>query len=123
MVRLAYVSPPPLYFDRDLVIFMTGVQQGDPLGSLAFALTIDPVMRAVSSEFSVWYLDDGTFAGPVNRVVDDHRTLEQNLLFIGLQLNNSKCEVTYLGAQSSQLHTNAISAVRRVLPGIIESPD
>ena len=37
-----------------------------PTCLFAFALTISPV----SSEFNVCYLDDGTFAGPVNRVVD-----------------------------------------------------
>ena len=63
---------------------MTGVQQGDPLGSLAFVLIIDPVIRAVSSELNVWCLDDGTIAGSVKRVVDDFRVLEQNLLSIGL---------------------------------------
>ena len=54
---------------------MTDVHQGDPLGSLAFALTIDPVVRAVSSELNVWYLDEGSSVGPGNTLVDDLRIL------------------------------------------------
>ena len=39
---------------------------------------IDSVIRAVSSEFNVWYLDHGTFfAGPVNKVVDDLTRCQQ----------------------------------------------
>ena len=37
MVRLAYVTPTPLYFGRELAMSMTEVQQGDPLRSLVFA--------------------------------------------------------------------------------------
>ena len=122
VVRSAYVTPTPLYFGGECVMSATGVQQGDPLGSLAFALTVDPVIRAVTSELNVWYLDDGTFAGPVGVVVDNLRILESNLRSIGLQLNHSKCEVAYLGSQFSQHHSNAIAAVRGVLPGITEVP-
>ena len=46
-----------------------GVQQGDPLGPLGFALTLQPLVERIKSEvaslhLNAWYLDDGTLVGP-----------------------------------------------------------
>ena len=41
LVRQAYGTSSPLYFGDELIESCTGVQQGDPLGPLAFALAID----------------------------------------------------------------------------------
>ena len=40
-----------------------------------FALAVDPCARAVTAPLNVWYLDDGTIAGPVDVVVDDLQRL------------------------------------------------
>lgn len=50
-----------------------GVQQDDPLGSILYALDIDPVIQNLQSLFNVWFLDDDTFAGPLDAVVADLR--------------------------------------------------
>ena len=88
IVRLAYVTPTLIYFGG-----------------------VDHVHYWGSAGWPTWLTCICIHYWPCH----DLRILEWNLLSIGFQLNHSKCEVTYLGAQSSQLHTNAISAVCRVL--------
>ena len=56
-----------------------GVQQGDPFGPLLFSLVLHKLIRSIASDsecskllFNLWYLNDGTLAGPkaaVNRAV------------------------------------------------------
>ena len=56
-----------------------GVQQADPLGLLLFSLVLHKLVRSIAFDseysellFNMWYLDDGTFAGPkaaVNRAI------------------------------------------------------
>ena len=36
------------------------IQQGDPLGPMLFCLGIHKLVSALSSEFNVFYFDDGT---------------------------------------------------------------
>ena len=38
----------------------TGMQQGDPLGSLLFSITIYPILECLRSELILGYLDDLT---------------------------------------------------------------
>ena len=40
-----------------------GIQQGDPLGPMLFCLGIHNLVSSLSSEFTVFYLDDGTIGG------------------------------------------------------------
>ncbi len=42
-VELCYTVPNPLVFGDTLLPRQTGVQQGDPLGSLLFALPLHPL--------------------------------------------------------------------------------
>ena len=56
-----------------------GVQQGDPLGPLLFSLVLHKLVHTFASDsegsgllFNMWYLDNGTLAGPkvaVNRAI------------------------------------------------------
>ena len=99
----------------------TGGPQGDPLGPAMFALAVDPCARAVTAPLNVWYLDDGTIAGPVDVVVDDLQRLRTALSAVGLTLNAAKCEVTFLGAPDSAFRDPAIDAVRAALPNVTET--
>ena len=47
------------------------VQQGDPLGPFLFSLGIADLTKNCSSEFSGWYLDDGTLAGNPDTIQAD----------------------------------------------------
>ena len=70
-----------------------GVQQGDPLGPLFFSLTIHHLLNQLSSEFKVFYLDDGTLGGTIEEVVNDLGMLEGVADTLGLVLNHRKTEV------------------------------
>ena len=59
----AYVNPSALYCGDQVIMSSEGVQQGDPLGPLLFCLTIQLLVLKLSSEFKVFYLDDGTLGG------------------------------------------------------------
>ena len=93
----AYSSSSPLLFDGNLLESASGVQQGDPLGPLAFALAVDDVAQEVSCPFNVWYLDDATIGGPADCVISDLHRLIPALARIGLSVNPKKCELVNLG--------------------------
>ena len=59
LVYSSYASPSLLFWSDKIINSAEGVQQGDPLGSLLFCLTIHSLVSHLSSEFCVWYLDPG----------------------------------------------------------------
>ena len=71
----------------------TGVQQGDPLGSLLFCLTIQHILDRLKSELIIGYLDDVTLGGSVQTVNDDLTVIKSEGEQLGLQLNTAKCEI------------------------------
>ena len=62
-VHTAYSIPSTLLWNGEQVISAEGIQQGDPLGPMVFCLTIHKLVSSLSSEFSIFYLDDGTLGG------------------------------------------------------------
>ncbi len=63
-----YSCQPLLHLGEDTIHSCSGVQQGDPLGPLGFALTLQPLLERLQADVSglrlnVWYLDDGTLMG------------------------------------------------------------
>jgi len=61
--RCAYGSRSTLLFGDYVIPSASGVQQGDPLGPLLFAVAIRHISHAGQSEQNVWYLDDATIGG------------------------------------------------------------
>ena len=59
----AYRNPCPLYYGRDKLLSETGLQQGDHMASVAFAMAISDAISELNSPFNAWYLDDGTIGG------------------------------------------------------------
>ena len=64
----SYGSQPILLLNDRPIYSCCGVQQGDPLGPLGFALVLQPVIEKIKEEvpgllINVWYLDDGTLCG------------------------------------------------------------
>ena len=71
----------------------TGAQQGDPLGSVLFALAVDEIARSVRSPINIWYLDDAMIGGLVKSVCEDLRRIIPMLSDIGLKVKPTKSEV------------------------------
>ena len=91
--RNAYTCQSSIMFLNHEITSSTGAQQGDPLSSLLFSLTIQPILERLSSELNVGYLDDLTIGGTIGDVCADIEFIHTEARHIGLDLNTSKCEV------------------------------
>ena len=73
-----------------------GVQQGDPLGPFLFSLALHPVLmkanRCNESTLTPAYLDDIIVLGPKCEVLSTYSRIKTDLLGIGLELREEKCE-------------------------------
>jgi hypothetical protein len=71
-VEFMYVQPARLYLGDGHIWSTTGVQQGDPLGPLLFALVLHPLVHQIRDNCKLllhaWYLDDGTVIGDSEEV-------------------------------------------------------
>ena len=54
LVWQSYSTTMPLFIGDTVIESQTGVQQGDPLGPLCFALAIDPIIRPLESDVNLW---------------------------------------------------------------------
>ena len=75
-VYAAYSAPSVLLWDGEQVLSAEGVQQGDRLGPLLFCLFIHKIVSSLSSEFIVFYLDDGTLGGSFEDLQADLHRIE-----------------------------------------------
>ena len=91
-----------LFFNNLTLPSAEGIQQGDPLGPLCFSLCIQSLVSRLSSEYNVWYLDDGTLAGDPEAVRADFSSILSEQDSLGLRINIKKCELSILGAAPSQ---------------------
>lgn len=101
LVSQAYSLPSPLHLGSTRLWSSRGVQQGDPLGPILFALALDPAIQTLGSPLNLWFLDDGTLAGPIDSIEADLRRLFPTLQKMGLDINMRKCEITHLGGRDS----------------------
>ncbi|XP_021991069.1 uncharacterized protein LOC110887808 [Helianthus annuus] len=84
-VEFLYGQPARLYLRDGHIWSTTGVQQGDPLGPLLFALILHPLVHQIRNKCKLllhaWYLDDGTVIGgseEVARVLDIIKVMGQH---------------------------------------------
>ena len=81
-VESCYSSQPILHFGKHTILSRCGVQQGEPLGPLCFALT-----HLLSD---AWYLDDGTLCGTAEDLAKALAIIGEDGPPRGLRLNRSK---------------------------------
>ncbi|KAJ0843465.1 putative reverse transcriptase domain, exostosin [Helianthus annuus] len=96
-VDFLYGQPARLYVRDEFIWSTTGVQQGDPLGPLLFALVLHPLVHRIRDRckllFHAWYLDDGTLIGDATQVTNALDIIRAEGPSLGLQLNIKKAEV------------------------------
>ena len=90
-----YGAQPVLHFGEHTILSCCGVQQGDPLGPLGFALTLQPLIECIAREvpslrINAWYLDDGTLCGPPDALAKALHIIERDGPARGLHLNRAK---------------------------------
>ena len=92
-----YGSPSKLFFDGLAINSEVGVQQGDPLGPLFFALALQPVLVQLGNIPGLYitfsYLADLVLAGKESAVAAGIALLKISSAPLGLRLNMSKCEL------------------------------
>ena len=110
-VHMCYSSASLLSFDECTLMSAEGAQQGDPLESLLFCASSIKLAPSMSSEFTLWYLDDGSIGGDVDKNLRDLETVRHVGPSIGFLLNEDKCEII---ADDVEVAANA----RVVLPNI-----
>ncbi|XP_026383543.1 uncharacterized protein LOC113279040 [Papaver somniferum] len=96
-VEFCYMKPARLYYRDHILSSTQGVQQGDPLGPLLFALALHTLIEKIASnctlDFNSWYLDDGTIAGDTLEVYKAFKILQDVGPSYGLHLNIAKTEL------------------------------
>ena len=90
-----YSCQPLLRLGKDSIRSCWGVQQGDPLGLLVFALTLHPIIERIKVEvptlaLNAWYLDNGTLVGSPGDISAALQIIESDGPSVGLHLNRGK---------------------------------
>ena len=88
-----------LYDHEHIIESAAGVQQGDPLGPLYFCCGLMPLVndiKALNPVYNKWYMDDGGIIGDVELLQKVWDLLLTRGPALGLHLNPSKCEWSWL---------------------------
>ena len=95
-----YSSHPILWHPLGSLTSELGVQQGDPLGPLIFALVLHRIVQSIDADndclnilFQAWYLDDGVLAGKKSSVLRALMLIQEMGPKLGLHVNIAKCEL------------------------------
>ncbi|KAJ9436113.1 Retrotransposable element SLACS 132 kDa protein [Diplonema papillatum] len=95
-VKWCYGGSSKLFTKGREISSEEGAQQGDPLGPLLFSLAIAPIIKQIKAEtgvdLSLFYLDDGFFAGDSECILKAFKKFERACLKIGLKVARDKCE-------------------------------
>ncbi|GJX32554.1 putative reverse transcriptase domain-containing protein [Tanacetum coccineum] len=96
-VEFCYTNPTRLYYEEHTLRSCQGVQQGDPLGPLLFALVLHPLVCKIKDSFNLslqaWYLDDGTIIGDTLVVGEILKVIMEDGPRRDLHLNVDKTDI------------------------------
>ena len=92
LIYSAYSTPSTLFWADHTILSTEGVQQGEPLGSLLFCLSLHCHCASLSSTFCVTYVDDMSVGGDVENILHDVDIIGEAEV-LGLPLNNHKSEI------------------------------
>ena len=90
---LAYSKPSSVIASGHSITSSTGVQQGEQISPLLFALAVDYIASGVESELNVWYLDDATIGGSPESVLSDMQRCITGFMRIGHIVCPKKTEI------------------------------
>ena len=94
-MEACYSTQPLLHLGPYSIRSCCGVQQGDPLGPLGFATTLQSMVERIKAEvpnltINSWFLDDGTLMGSPEDLAAALNIVEAEGPALGLYLNRSK---------------------------------
>ena len=90
-----YGVQPIIHLGADSILSWSGIQQGNPLGPLGFALTLQPIVERIKAavpglNINAWHLDDGILCGTPDDLTEALRIVEEEGPSRGLLLNSAK---------------------------------
>jgi hypothetical protein len=110
-----YGSPTMLLYDhRHVIESSCGVQQGDPLGPLYFCCGIMCLVNEIDKLgplYNKWYMDDGGIIGTAEQLQHAWDLIKSRGPELGLYLNPSKCEWSWLDSNCAKPCPIQISGV------------
>ena len=92
-VQMAHGSPSHFWLGDEIPSSEEEVQQGDPLGSLLFSLTVQHLLVNSQCELTTGYLDDFGLGDQLPHLGRRIQVLESEALKLGLAVNHTKCEI------------------------------
>ena len=97
-LECSYQHQSSLHFGDQTILSCCGVQQGDPLDPLGFALALQPVIEQISREvpgllINAWFLDNGTLCGSPSDLCAALSIIEAEGPSRGLFLNHNKSQL------------------------------
>ena len=89
-----------IFFGNDVIMSENGIQQGDTLGSVIFALSIDDIAWSVTSTFNAWNIDNSINDSSSYCVKYDVVHIIPALPIIGHDIDLSTFEVVNISCDS-----------------------
>jgi hypothetical protein len=108
-MQWCYGQGSNLTFGEFIIKSLEGTQQGDPLGSLGFAVSLHPIVLRIAAACpallaNLWYLDDGVIGGAAADVLKAIQILQHDGPHLGMFVNYAKCEIHSHPASQAAAH-------------------